>query len=62
MSDTTLDGANVESGQEGNRKETDKKVNSLWISGLDWLMKVFAYFQELFVHAVVALVYTGTIF
>jgi hypothetical protein len=29
MSDTTLEGVNVESGQEGSRKETDKKVNSL---------------------------------
>jgi hypothetical protein len=29
MLDTTLEGVNVESGQEGGRKETDKKVNSL---------------------------------
>jgi len=28
MSDTTLEGVNVENGQ-GSRKETDKKVNSL---------------------------------
>jgi len=37
QSDTSLDGVNIESGQEENRKETSKKVCGLWISGLDWL-------------------------
>jgi hypothetical protein len=42
MSDTTLEGVNVENGQEGSRKETDKKVNSLDFFDHDWLMIVFA--------------------
>lgn len=37
MSDTTLNGVNIESGQVESRKETSKKVCGLWISGLDWL-------------------------
>jgi hypothetical protein len=42
MSDTTLEGVNVESGQEGSRKESDKKVNSLDFFYHDWLLIVFA--------------------
>ena len=42
--DTTLEGVNIESGQEGSRKEKDKKVNNLCISGFDWLTIYFAQF------------------
>ena len=61
MSDTTVEGINVASAQKGSRKETDRKVSSFWIFGLDWLMMVSAWFEQLFVHAVVTFVNTGII-
>jgi len=47
QSDTSLDGVNIEGGEEESRKETSKKVCGLWISGLD-LLNTLLYFNSCF--------------